>query len=492
MRGGGGDTSQISPKSGDALTEAKAFLQSFDTAFATAIPATGSGLTAFDDSCYKSNGYTKAINIALFDANPTLEQAGNQYRIGSVRINNVQIIADRTINNADGSQRRELDIAYPINYRDGSVDTIDTANGVATIVSGSTHGLCASPTVSADWRHIGNQRDASVSVLARNYFSETLSKSTGARTALSSRRELQFNLRDPQAKFTYAVLSGPGTMTVTNTVTNVSTPYPFSMLLLSPKVLREDAALAGKRGNYSNWLDRDTFRQCRMANGVEGPADLANCATAGASSNAWGVTHNLMSTRTLAVSDTIFDGVGFNAGSYSFALYNDDGWKTVGGYKTKTPVATYNYKLAALPYTFAEMHSAVPGTTLTDKFPTGIAPLAASAGTNTWSVMNLPAPGTISTRWNGYNQATSIFSDAAVFRLTDVGQYFEGYPAGVAINAWPRQRFYTPTYLDSKATQGSINLTPTPASITSKSFVELSWNYSDRNGRRIYNYVNYN
>ena len=73
---------------------------------------------------------------------------------------------------------------------------------------------------------------------------------------------------------------------------------------------------------------------------------MADCVLSGASSSSNGTF-----TTTAALADSGFDALGFVAGgTYTYKVYNDDGWKTVNGQSTRTPIATYTTTLRTLPY----------------------------------------------------------------------------------------------------------------------------------------------
>ena len=458
---------------GDKAVEAAAFLTKTDQNVATA-PAVVSDWYKLDDSCSKSNGFTKAYNVQYAQANSQQFTGSIQYRIGSTRTL-IGVTADRSITNADGTTRRELDIKYKINFTDGSVDT-DTTQ---TIVSGSSSGTCATPTASVDWRFLGNQQDVDVVINAANDRADSSRLSDGATfpSSTSTRRALEFGVQDVQGLYTYAVVSGPGVQTVTG-VAN-----PFSLKLISPRLLRDAPELAGKRGNYTNWTERNNFRACvvpAISANNSGPAPLADCVGAGAVGSSWGVTYfpNLTAT-SIATADAFFDAIGFQAGGvYTFAVYNDDGWKTINGQAGKTPVLTRTFTLQSLPYTQAEMLPASGPS----KFPVGTS-LTFSAGINISSVVNLAEPGSATGTWT---PPPATFGDRAIFRLSEVGEFFEGINVATTAPAtYPRHRYYTPLYPSSTATSISANITPTPNTIKSKTFYESSLQYTDRNNRRI-------
>lgn len=465
--GGGGN-----PDGGASGTpEATAFLAKFDQGISVA-PTSAAALYNLDDGCFKSNGSTKAYNVQYAQANSQSVSGASQYRVGSTRTL-LSVTADRTVTNPDGSTRRELDVKYRINYVDGSVDT-EASN---TLVSGSTNGLCATPTASADWRFLGNQRNVDVGITANNERTEASRLVDGSTPPAFTfvRRSLDFFVQDVQGLYTYAVVSGPGTQTVSGVAS------PFSLKLISPRLLRDAPELAGKRGNYSNWTERDRFRACVIPSvNNSGPAPLADCVGGGVVGSSWGNTYfpNLTVT-TVASADAFFDSIGFQAGGvYTFALYNDDGWKTVNGQAGKTPALTRSFTLQTLPYTHAEMLPASGPS----KFPVGNS-LTFSAGTNFSSVVNLPAPGSFTGTWT---PPPATLSDNAIFRLSDVGEYFEGINVGTTAPAtYPRHRYFTSIFPGSTANSVIANLTPTPNTINAKTFAEISLNYTDRNSRRI-------
>lgn len=463
----------VTVASGDKVTETTAFLARFDQSIAAA-PSSVAGFYELDDSCSKSNGYTKAYNVQYAQAN-ALEVAGsNQYRIGSTRTL-TSVTAERNITNADGTTRRELDIRFDILFADNSVDK-DATN---TIVSGSTSGVCATPTTAVEWRTLGNQRNALIGINALNDLTSAERISDGATfpSSISTRRALDFIAQDVQGLFTYAVVSGPGTVTISG-VAN-----PFSLKLISPRLLRDAPELAGKRSNYSNYTERNNFRACIVpAVNSSGPAPLADCVGSGAVGSSWGSSHfpNLTVT-TVASADAQFSSYGFQVGGvYTFAFFNDDGWKTINGQQGKTPALTRTFTLQTLPYTHAEMLPTFSPT----KFPVSTSQVF-SAGANFSAVVNLTAPGTLSGTWTA---PSNSFSDSAIFRLGEVGEYFEGSNVGTdpaLIGAYPRSRYFTSIFPGPLATNASASLTPKPSAIIRKSYAEISLNYTDRNQRRI-------
>ena len=441
---------------------------------------------SLEDGCYLSNGFTKAMSIANIDANIAQHVASRAYRIGSTRTN-VRVVAERNITNSDGSSRREIDTLYDINYTDGSVDK-DAGN---TMVTGSTFGLCATPQNSADARFLGNQRVVDVFVQSRNERGEQYSRATGAplANAVTYFNGLRFGVSDPQGLATYAVVTGTGAFPINGVVT------PFSIKLLSSRLLKSDPLLAGKNGNFSNWKEGDTFRFCRTPSTLAGnansvvPSNATNC-TLGASGNLFGRTLNVTSTGATAAliagADQGFANIGFVAGgTYTFKIYNDDGWKAVNGEAGKTPIATYTVVNGALPYTFAQMVAVGVGT---DLFPR-VSFSSVSAAQLAATLVGGQAS-SLSVGWN----APATQADGRVFRSTELGEFFQGVKTTAAVGAvWPAERYYNPTYLLGTATVANgVAVTATPSSIVNKSYADYSLTYTDRNSGRIISYVSFN
>ena len=122
-------------------------------------------------------------------------------------------------------------------------------------------------------------------------------------------------------------------------------------------------------------------------------------------------------------------------GSYTFAVYNDDGWKTINGQAGRTPIATYTTTLKRLPYTFVEMAGSGPAT---DNFPRFTAPTPASIASNLVSAV--PAP--MNVTWS----ALPTFANAAGNRLFSIYEYFEGPKSTNLMGV-----FYPPIEATSKA-----------------------------------------
>ena len=113
--------------------------------------------------------------------------------------------------------------------------------------------------------------------------------------------------------------------------------------------------------------------------------------------------------------------------------------------------------------------------------PLSAAQLAAALSSGT--------PSTVSLAWN----LPAVQADARVFRLTEVGEFFQGAKATNESGAfWPAERYYKPTYVPSNATLANgLVVTPGPSSILNKSYAEFGLTYSDRNSGRIYTYISF-
>ncbi len=487
-----------------ALDAAKQFLADYDAQRATALPATATASFASLDTCYLSGGSTKGSLISEFNADTALAISSNQAFVGATR-NNAVVTAERNTTNADGSTRREIDIQFQVNYVDGSVDR----GPVETLISGSSSGSCATPQNSAALRFFGDRRLVGVGMQGRitrnaNFYrtTTTIAVSTapvlsyptttvtnavagsstlayvvpaGAPfvfTPVSYRRDVVFGIRDPGNNATYAIVTGPGSFNVSGVQTL------FSVKMLSPRILRDNALLAGKLGNFTNWRDDDTFRLCRSntAGNVIGAA-AADCTAFGAAGNNVGANRNpSVTSLTEAQADATFDSFGFQAGTYTFAIYNDDGWTTVNGQAGKTPVATYAVKLDKLPYSFAQMGTTDPST---DKFPrattTSFTPTAIA------NALQLSVATPFIGTW-----IAPVSPDADLWRLINTGEYFEGAKTTNAPGAaFPAMRFFNAGYPGSTALTGPFAVSARPADIAAKTYSEFSLTYTNRNNSRI-------
>ncbi len=448
-------------------SEVSAFFAAFDAVFATAAPASGAARYAHLDNCYFGNGRTKAFLVGEYDGKLQLQRARDAYRVGQVS-RNIQVLAERNLENGDGSTRRELDIQYDLAYTDGTTAFAETT----TLISGSSAGSpgCTNPQDSPQWRTYGNRQIVQAEVRSRVVRDERYSIATGAPVngPVRYRREVQFLVTDPMANAQYVIMTGPGPSA---TVGGVA--VQFGMKLISPHLLRGAPELAGRNGNYINALDDDAFSTCRTTgSGVPVPS-IADCAGLGAQGSNWGWG---FTTTPDAAADAGFEAQGWVAGGwYRFDVYNDDGWKTVNGHAGRTPIATYYSQLEQLPNTFVEMAGAGVAA---DRYPR----ISFGAQTPAQVLGNLlsasPAPVDLS-----WTPLAGFADDEPVFGLFQVFEYFEGPKAGNAAGA------YFPAYqlLGGQAHPGSaatsvtgLPVTPKLSEMASKTYANFTLEYRDR------------
>ena len=211
---------------------------------------------ALTDGCSLNNGTSKALGVSDYDAD-TLRVASRQFDIGSIR-SDITVTDDRTITNPNNTVRREIDVRYVVDYRDGTRDEKATQ----TLISGSSAGstladgsACAASQDSADLRFFGNRKIANTFVTASNEVEDRVLLATGlfATPAVTYNRYIRLGVSDPAKIATYATISGPGLTT--------------TLKMVSPRLLRDDPLFAGKNGNFVDWRDTDTFKFCRTPNG---------------------------------------------------------------------------------------------------------------------------------------------------------------------------------------------------------------------------------
>jgi hypothetical protein len=457
---------------GDAvLTEVKELLQREDALWATSVPP-ASTVGSNADSCYQNDGRTisELKTNAATDPQFTTSEA---YRVGAQRIN-IEVLAVRNTTNSDGSSRREIDVKYDRKHTDGTM----TKGILNTLISGSSFGTCATPTASSTLRFLGNQRLANIGITPRVVETHNFNITTGAATSQTVFRGFNFFIRDYRKQFTYAIVSGPGPSTTSDGQT-----YPFALKLLAPKVLRDDPAMAGKRGNYTNWLDDDTFRLCRSATSTAPNAVLADCTGSGAQGSVYGTTWAKSTTPTgAATADTTFSSLGLG-GEYTIALYNDDGWKTVNGQADKTPVATYKVTAKNLPYTFASL---VNGSDSTGRMPYFEGLFGGSAYSDMlFGILSQSSGG-------GVNFATTTFRlpsapDGATFVPRQHWHYYEGPLATNASTVYyPGNRYNNYTFVLSSATTGFSRLIPNKDSSLSRiGYMEIATEFTNRDNQSL-------
>jgi hypothetical protein len=470
--GGGGSEAPApapAPATGAALDLAKTFLAAYEASIATSVPASGAAALALTDGCSLNNGTSKALGVSEYDAD-TLRVASRQFDIGSTRTG-VTVTAERSITNADGTTRREIDVQYAINYLDGTKDEKATQTLITGSSSGSTMAdgvVCNTPENKPDLRFFGNRRKADVFVSASNERAERTALATGLAITpqVVYNKFITLGVRDPAKVVTYATITGPGLV-----YTGVTNNATFKMV--SPHLLRTAAEFAGKPGNFVDWKDTDSFRVCRDASGFFASADIVDCAANGTSNNNWG----RFGFTDPAVLDTSFDAFGVQAGGvYTVKLYADDGWKTVNGQAGKTPIATYTTTLQSLPMSAVALAGTVAAPA--NKFPlilsanrtvsdvaTLIRSKAAFATDLTWS-----KPGAMP---DGRATALNTFYTFEQGRAT----------TGTAFN--PASRQFNPTYPGPTATATTLNFPAAVAELVTPTYAEATLEYRNRNGNFV-------
>lgn len=484
-----------------ALQIATAYLASYDAARAIALPATGALQAATYDACYLSSGRTKANSISNYDADFALNPAAGAFRIGSTRTNPV-ILAERNTTNTDGSARREIDVQYKVNFVDGSADNVTSI----TLITGSSFGSCATPQNSTDVRQFGDRQLVGLEIRAEttrfNQFELYQKTLTGVvsppgapvvqgvttipagqpkSVPVTYERVAQFRIQDPMGNATYAVVTGPGFRTVSGVLT------PWSVKMLSPRLLKSDPLLAGKTGNFTSLNEDSTFSFCRLANGnLPGTAALADCANGGARNSRYGVfmglpASTLVPTEQAEAFDASWATIGIVTGTYTFKIYNDDGWKTIDGQAGKTPIKTYTAQLESLPISFVDMY--VTSNPDNDKFPKISSPSSPAAGA---ASITAGLAYTASIGWT-----PPLFVATNPFKVAFVEGYAEGTIATTGLG-WPRVASFTDIYPGNNVTTGTINVQANPANLGYKTYAEVQVNYTNRNGTRIKSIVSFN
>ena len=466
----------VAPSVEPALDAAKAFLAKFDASLATAIPTPGAAALALFDGCSLNDGRSKAYSVADFDADP-LAVASRQFGVGSTR-SNVSVLAERTAINADGTSRREIDIKYDVTYKDGS--KFESPAGTVpdeTIISGSSAGTkladgsaCATPDSKSDWRFYGNRKLVRTAPTAVNERLDRMALATGLSLSPQVLYSKYVNLlvSDPAKVATYAIITGPGLGLGANAGT------PGSVKLLSPRTLREAPELAGKRRNVVDFRDIDSFSFCSNATGDNAaPADTADCVANGA---VFGAAYGPQGFSSAAALDTAFANLNIKAGdTYTIAVYNDDGWKTVNGQAGKTPIATYNNVLRALPFSAATLAGTGPDADrfgrVTSSTKTGVEIAAAiRAKSAISSDLTWVAPGTM--------------PDGRATQLADT-YVFEQGNANTNGTAFPRSRQFSFSYPGPLATSAKFTFpVPVPALVL-PTFGSINLEYNNRNGNNV-------
>ena len=474
---GGGDSvsptpaPSIAPSQEAALDATKGFLAKLDV-LRSGSPTSSSAYFALHDGCFLADGRSKAYIAADFDVDP-LAVPSRQFAIGSTHTA-PQVVAERSSTNADGSTRREIDIKYVVNYQDGT--KVEVAGD--TIVSGSSSGAkladastCATPDNKTDWRFYGNRRVVQTFVNATNERIERTALSTGLplSPAVVYAKYIAFGLVDPAKVATYATITGPGLgLGATGNLNGT----PGSFKLLSVRLLRSAPELAGKRGNFIDSLDTDSFRSCSNAAGTGlASADTANCAVDGAGGNAIGFT-----SASGTGLDTGFAGLNVKAGDvYTFNVYGDDGWKTVNGQAGKTPIATYTSTLAALPLSAATLAGTGPTADLFARVTSSTKTAAEIA-----SAIRTKAAISTGQTWT----SPGAMPDGRAVALSRSGS-FESGQANSTGAIWPASSKFDSSYPGSLATSTTVNIPAPAAALVVPTSAETTLQYVNRNGNSI-------
>ena len=456
----------VAPTTEPALDAAKAFLAKFDALQSTNI-TTGAAANSLSDGCYLANGRSKAYLVAEFDIDP-LSVAGRQFLIGSTR-SAPQVIAERTTTNSDGTTRREIDIRYVVNYKDGSKNDLTLQD---TIISGSSASskmadgsTCATPESMSDWRFFGNRKIVSTFVNATNETIDRTALATGLAITPPKlhRKFVTLGVNDPAKVATYAIISGPG---LTTTVGGIA----MTLKLVAPRLLRDAPEFAGKNGNFVNWKEDDNFRICRTTSGNFDFAETANCVSQGATSDRWEV-----SNADPVALDTAFAAYGFAAGGiYTIKVYGDDGWKTVNGQLGKTPIATYASTLEHLPFSAAALAPAGASSL----YPALITSSKSAADVAT--AIRAKAAYSLNLTWS----APLVMPDGRPTAHTNIYFFEQGRAsAGTAFN--PASRQVGVEIAGATATALNATVPAAAAQLVTPTYAEYGIQYTNRNGNTI-------
>jgi hypothetical protein len=288
-------------------------------------------------------------------------------------------------------------------------------------------------------------------------------------------RIVRFSVIDPAGSATYAIIQGAGPSPTVLT--------PFSIKLVSPRILRSDPLLAGKAGNFTNWLDTSLFRIC--GDGTSTPTAASGDCVNQISSTQWNWWTTINSSTDLAAADKNFNAFGFG-GKYTVALYNDDGWKTVNGHAEKTPIATYTtLEPLQLPYTFVEMNNSGKYPAITQE--STITPATSTTNLTVYAdglaLMASGNAGQINLQWTN-----PVAPDGRAYKVSDLIEYFVGsLSTNAAGVTYPMQRWYNyrGNYPGVGSTQANLPIMAKPSTINSKTYFEYDLVFNNRNGRQI-------
>lgn len=461
--GGGDDAPGPDPApTPTTLERVQAYLAAEQGLWATQVPS-GTQAFAGTDGCYLNDGSTRDMRIAAYDASSAAFRKGFRYE-------NIEVLQERQLTNADGSARHEVDVRYDEVYADATSNkAIHT-----TLVSGSSAGTpgCAAPTTGDELRGFGNRRILGTAVQARNisYAYNRLSDGTPHDNPTQLRRELRWNITDPSGVATYVVISGPG---------RNGDGTPFSMKYISPRVMREAPEMQGVVGS-SDYADTDAFMRCR-SNAGDGVANAqtADCVGLGGTGTGWGVRLNPpYSAERIAQFDASFASLGFEAGGeYTIAVHADDGWKTINGQAGQTPIATLTARADRLPYTLAEMAA----------LPAAHPVLTASSLTAEQLVEGFKTTGgVLGLGWT----AAQAPAGAAPMAIASVYSHRQGPKTDAG--PWPRARGSVVKFPSPGALSIELPFEGKPEGAAATAYAEYAIQYTDRDNGWIILNVQYN
>ena len=292
-----------------------------------------------------------------------------------------------------------------------------------------------------------------------------LSNGSPRTPAASYRREIRFYFLDPGQVATYMIVTGPGPAG--------GNGKPFGLKMLSPRMLVEAPEAASKPGAHDA-SDTSTFQICATPAGSTGAPEptTADCVGSGVKDGiGWGWTLNgPVNTTNAAAADAGFAGQGWvEGGTYTIAVYADDGWKTVNGQSGKTPIATYTRVLQALPYTFAQMRTApAQYPTITSTTPS-LAQIANAARTT---------GGTVQLSWKPAQPPAG----GKPQELLSAWVYGEGVKTGSTTGS-PHQQQQDNFQPVTGATTASVQITGKNSPTNAKRLQSFGLQYGDRRGR---------
>lgn len=425
---------------------------------ATSLPTKGSDRYGFFDACAFQNGRSKADQIANWDANQAQLQVTNAYTVGRT-FSNIQILAERKTTNADGSARHEVDVTVDTKYTDGTA----IIAGAETLIAGSSSGTCAVAETGPEMRYLGNQQKVALDLISRNRvetYRQLADGSVPAGRPPRLRREVAFVVSDPAKVATYAVASWGAAAT------------PYSIKLLSPRIARDAPEMQDAAGS-GTYTDTSNFRQCKTsAANTELDAAKGDCtsATLGIQNETWGWNITNFDDANRAAGDANFDKLGLGTGAeVTFAIYADDGWKTVNGQAGKTPIATYKLKIKNASYPFSQLNldaypqflTVDPNTPIiADQFRTTGGTVKATVQAATPPAGGLPM---VPNSLYSFHQGPKTTSASGRYQVRETKS--AAFPSGASSLTIP---------FDGK-----------PASASAVTYGEFSMSYSDRNGREM-------